>query len=143
MSSEHEQEQSTSISVPKVRETEYEEDDNELRYEVDQHEGEGLLNEKGQGRERTSSLSGSLHFDFTRLDLASTSEDSPSRNAGSVPERLSRGSAIALCVGMQIGGGIFSSPGIVARGTGSVLSSLLVWYVVIPSCLRRVVGAPT
>ena len=34
---------------------------------------------------------------------------------------------VALVVGMQIGSGIFSSPGVVARETGSVGAALLLW----------------
>lgn len=34
---------------------------------------------------------------------------------------------IALIVGMQIGSGIFSSPGVVAKETGAVASALLCW----------------
>lgn len=37
--------------------------------------------------------------------------------------------AIALVVGMQVGSGIFSSPGVIVHSTKSVGSSLIVWLV--------------
>lgn len=37
--------------------------------------------------------------------------------------------AIALVIGMQIGSGIFSSPGVIVHSTKSVGSSLVVWLV--------------
>jgi amino acid permease len=37
--------------------------------------------------------------------------------------------AIALVIGMQIGSGIFSSPGVIVHSTKSVGSSLIVWLV--------------
>lgn len=36
---------------------------------------------------------------------------------------------MALVVGMQVGSGIFSSPGVVVASVGSVGASLLVWLV--------------
>jgi len=36
---------------------------------------------------------------------------------------------IALTVGLQIGSGIFSSPGVVTLNTGSIGASLVVWLV--------------
>lgn len=42
--------------------------------------------------------------------------------------RLAR-TGIALTVGLQIGSGIFSSPGVVTLNTGSIGASLVVWVV--------------
>lgn len=38
-------------------------------------------------------------------------------------------SGMALVVGMQVGSGIFSSPGVVVASVGSTGASLLVWFV--------------
>jgi amino acid transporter len=43
--------------------------------------------------------------------------------------RLGLAEAVALVVGMQIGSGIFSSPGVIVHSTKSVGSSLVVWLV--------------
>ena len=37
--------------------------------------------------------------------------------------------AIGLVVGMQVGSGIFSSPGVIVASVGSVGASLMVWVV--------------
>lgn len=43
--------------------------------------------------------------------------------------RLGLAEAIALVIGMQVGSGIFSSPGVIVHSTKSVGSSLIVWLV--------------
>jgi hypothetical protein len=46
---------------------------------------------------------------------------------GAVTLELTKG--MALVVGMQVGSGIFSSPGVVVDSVGSVGASLIVWLV--------------
>lgn len=91
-----------------------------------------------RGRARTASFS----FDFSGrlLQLAASDEvgagtaggtaaDRGTREGrgGKVKEHMSLIGGMALIVGIVIGSGIFSSPGVVARETGSVGSALLVW----------------
>ena len=91
-----------------------------------------------RGRARTASFS----FDFSGrlLQLAAsddvgagaaagTAADRGTREGrgGKVNEHMSLIGGMALMVGIVIGSGIFSSPGVVARETGSVGSALLVW----------------
>ena len=91
-----------------------------------------------RGRARTASFS----FDFSGrlLQLAAsddvgagaaggTATDRGTREGrgGKVKEHMSLIGGMALIVGIVIGSGIFSSPGVVARETGSVGSALLVW----------------
>jgi hypothetical protein len=92
----------------------------------------GLLEEdKASSRSRA----GSLSFDFSSNLLLASSAEVPTawgtpggrRNGGGVDEKISVTAGIALIVGMQIGSGIFSSPGVVARETGAVGSALLAW----------------
>lgn len=109
-----------------VRSDDYADDDDAL--DDDAH---ALLDEeKIGGRSRA----GSLQFDFTsNLLLASSAESSSlwgadgSSGRRGVDEKISVTAGIALIVGMQIGSGIFSSPGVVARETGAVGSALLAW----------------
>lgn len=110
-----------------VRANDYDDDD-----DLALDDARGLLEEdKASSRSRA----GSLSFDFSsNLLLASSSEvptawDTPGgrRNGSGVDEKISVTAGIALIVGMQIGSGIFSSPGVVARETGAVGSALLAW----------------
>ncbi|KAL4253190.1 Cellular Amino Acid Transporter [Abortiporus biennis] len=89
-------------------------------------EGPLLSEAPTNSRHRAYSVSG---FDF-RSDLL------PLTASLSEPERLQDGpkekhigliNGIALIVGLQIGSGIFSSPGVVVANTKSVGASLLVW----------------
>ncbi|GAA6028057.1 hypothetical protein JCM8097_001851 [Rhodosporidiobolus ruineniae] len=77
------------------------------------------------GRRRASSFS----FGFQGLQLAISAEER--RDAlgvgGRVKEHVSLAHGCALVIGTVIGSGIFSSPGIVAKETGSVGSALFVW----------------
>ena len=91
-----------------------------------------------RGRARTASFS----FDFSgRLLQLAVSDDVGAGTAGGtatdrgtregrggkVKEHMSLIGGMALIVGIVIGSGIFSSPGVVAKETGSVGSALLVW----------------
>lgn len=90
---------------------------------------------KGRGRSRTASFS----FDFSgRLlqlaasdDVAGAGSGTTGRGSrdrsGNVKESMSLIGGMALIVGIVIGSGIFSSPGVVAKETGSVGTALLVW----------------
>ncbi|GJN87282.1 hypothetical protein Rhopal_000230-T1 [Rhodotorula paludigena] len=84
-------------------------------------------------RARASSFS----FDFSGrlLQLAASTERDAEGSGrtgraaddGTVKEHVSLAGGIALVVGIVIGSGIFSSPGVVAQETGSVGTALLVW----------------
>lgn len=110
-----------------VREDDYDDDD-----DLPLDDAHGLLEEdKAYSRSRA----GSLSFDFSSNLLLASSTEVPTawgtpggrRNGGGVDEKISVTAGIALIVGMQIGSGIFSSPGVVARETGAVGSALLAW----------------
>ncbi|KAL8286510.1 hypothetical protein RQP46_004527 [Phenoliferia psychrophenolica] len=71
--------------------------------------------------------SDSVVFDFsTRLIHLSESEEHKGP-LGVRDESITVLSGLALIVGMQIGSGIFSSPGVVAKEAGSVGAALLLW----------------
>ncbi|KAJ7774570.1 amino acid permease-domain-containing protein [Mycena maculata] len=77
------------------------------------------------GRGRSYSVSG---FEFDLLPLSASVADPEmvqGENAGEKSIGLVNG--IALIVGLQIGSGIFSSPGVVVANTHSVGASLIVW----------------
>lgn len=133
----------TAVTGP-VRAGDYndEEDDEDLRKEHNDSDQAALLKEQDQGDERPArprrTSTGSV-FDFraNTFFLAASSEEA-SRSDGSLGRSGSRGrsvaepigitAGIALIVGMQIGSGIFSSPGVVAKETGAVASALLCWF---------------
>ncbi|KAF8495628.1 L-methionine transporter [Gautieria morchelliformis] len=78
-------------------------------------------------RSRRSSSIGAFQF---QADLLPLSLSEAERDDGNVVEKtvgLYKG--IALVAGLQIGSGIFSSPGVVLANTQSVGASLLVWLV--------------
>ena len=128
--SQHEGRDSISFPSPSlpVRSDDYEDDGPEEDLDDDAH---ALLTEKHRQRSRTNSM----QFDFTSNLLLAPSSSSPStlpwRNSVSgakgADEKIGISAGIALIVGMQIGSGIFSSPGVVARETGAVGSALLAW----------------
>ncbi|TFK55048.1 amino acid transporter [Heliocybe sulcata] len=74
---------------------------------------------------RSYSISG-FNFESELLPLSS-SLDEPDTHHEVTEKNISLISAIALCVGSQIGSGIFSSPGVVVANTQSVGASLIVW----------------
>ncbi|KIY72130.1 amino acid transporter [Cylindrobasidium torrendii FP15055 ss-10] len=79
-------------------------------------------------RGRSYSISG---FDFRNdlLPLSSSVTDPEIQPQGGSEKSISVWNGIALCVGLQIGSGIFSSPGVVVANTNSVGASLIVWMV--------------
>ncbi|GAA6018396.1 hypothetical protein JCM8202_001361 [Rhodotorula sphaerocarpa] len=98
----------------------------------------------GRNRARTASFS----FDFSGrlLQLAASDDVDGSGGGGGgalaaggtatrgtrgrngpVKEHMSRLGGVALIIGIAVGSGIFSSPGVVAKETGSVGTALLVW----------------
>ncbi|GAA6000235.1 hypothetical protein JCM10207_007919 [Rhodosporidiobolus poonsookiae] len=109
-----------------IRSEQYDEDEG-----VDDADVEALLEtEKQRRRSRTGSFS--FGFSGQLLQLAASSEAQRDDTAGGtgrggVKEHVSLAHGVALVVGTVIGSGIFSSPGIVAKESGSVGSALLVW----------------
>ncbi|KAK4058443.1 hypothetical protein OIO90_000602 [Microbotryomycetes sp. JL221] len=101
-----------------------------LSRQHDRDNDDDKLDEKhGRSRSRASSI----QFDFAANVLVQPSDDSTSsytgsrRRNGAVAEPIGIPAGIALIVGMQIGSGIFSSPGLVGAQTGAVGSALLCW----------------
>ncbi|PPQ66072.1 hypothetical protein CVT26_010814 [Gymnopilus dilepis] len=83
--------------------------------------------ESSHGRRgRSYSVSG---FDFQHdlLPLSASVTDPGTLHAEGTEKSISLINGIALIVGLQIGSGIFSSPGVVVANTHSVGASLLVW----------------
>ncbi|KAJ7452382.1 L-methionine transporter [Mycena galericulata] len=77
------------------------------------------------GRGRSYSVSG---FEFDLLPLSASVADPEMVQGESAGEKnLGLVNGIALIVGLQIGSGIFSSPGVVVANTNSVGASLIVW----------------
>ncbi|KZS99222.1 L-methionine transporter [Sistotremastrum niveocremeum HHB9708] len=75
---------------------------------------------------RSYSISG-FHFDNNLIPL-SLSE--PERSSDPLaPKNIGLIRGVALIAGLQIGSGIFSSPGVVVANAGSVGASLLVWLI--------------
>lgn len=80
-----------------------------------------------RGRTRSYSMSG---FDFQRdlLPLSSSLSEPDTTSFGESGEKnITLLHSIGLIVGLQIGSGIFSSPGVVVANTQSVGASLVVW----------------
>lgn len=80
------------------------------------------------GRGRSYSISG---FEFQRdlFPLASTLAESEMTRGEGNEKNVTLINGIALIVGLQIGSGIFSSPGVVVANTKTVGASLAVWLV--------------
>ncbi|KAK4705003.1 hypothetical protein P7C70_g1199, partial [Phenoliferia sp. Uapishka_3] len=105
-----------------VRSADYALDDEEEAGGDNDHEA--LLSEKSV---RTRPRSDSIAFDFSTR-IIHLSESAEQQHTSGVPnEPIGIIAGIALIVGLQIGSGIFSSPGVVAKETGSVGSALLLW----------------
>lgn len=88
---------------------------------------EGPISERG--RSRSYSMTG---FDFQRdlLPLSSSLSEPDTTSFGEIGEKnITLLHGIGLIVGLQIGSGIFSSPGVVVANTQSVGASLVVWLV--------------
>lgn len=78
---------------------------------------------------RSFSVSGS-QFEPDLFQLTSTLDDPGEQKGGELGEskRIGFMKGVALCVGLQIGSGIFASPGVVVANTQSVGASLTVWF---------------
>ncbi|GAA93618.1 uncharacterized protein L969DRAFT_14026 [Mixia osmundae IAM 14324] len=95
--------------------------------EQDDGDGDESAAQQRPGRLRSATLS-SLSFDFASNLLPLPLSEDETNNRRTVPERpLGLVNGIALVVGLQIGSGIFSTPGTITADTGSVGASLLVW----------------
>ncbi|TNY18522.1 amino acid/polyamine transporter I, partial [Rhodotorula diobovata] len=94
---------------------------------------DALLASTTQGKPRRARApSFSVDFSGRLLQLAASTDTGTSaaergERPGTVKEHVSLAGGIALVVGIVIGSGIFSSPGVVAKETGSVGTALLVW----------------
>ncbi|GAA5855926.1 hypothetical protein JCM8547_000418 [Rhodosporidiobolus lusitaniae] len=122
----------TSPSLP-IRSHDYADDDDALLEDAEAllaHDGgDGEKPPPGRRRSRTGSFSFGFTGNLLQLQ-ASSDERRESDNpavSGRVKEHVSLATGIALVVGTVIGSGIFSSPGVVAKETGSVASALCVW----------------
>ncbi|KAI5479666.1 solute carrier family 7 (L-type amino acid transporter) [Pseudohyphozyma bogoriensis] len=114
-----------STPIPEIRTTQYDDDD-----EHSDDEAALLADTHPNKRRGRSDSVVSLAFDFAdRIHLASSADVGLGtvKTNGPPAEPISILGGIALIVGMQIGSGIFSSPGVVAKETGSVGSALLLW----------------
>ncbi|GAA5905358.1 uncharacterized protein JCM6883_006372 [Sporobolomyces salmoneus] len=101
--------------------------------ETEEAENEGLLEKGPEQQKNKRQRSGSiLSFDFSNRLVLEASAEGVERQLGRTnrdDEKISLVSGIALIVGLVIGSGIFASSGIVARETGSVGASLIIWLV--------------
>ena len=99
-------------------------------YAVDDDEPDedtaGLLNNDDDKTPRRA-RSDSIAFDFSTriIHLTESAESKGPQRVRDEPIGFVAG--VALIVGMCIGSGIFSSPGVVAKETGSVGGALLLW----------------
>ncbi|GJE86900.1 L-methionine transporter [Phanerochaete sordida] len=89
-------------------------------------EGPLLAESPRSHRARSYSVSG---FDFQNdlLPLTASLSEPENVRIEAKEKHIGLVNGIALCVGLQIGSGIFSSPGVVVANTHSVGASLLVW----------------
>ncbi|KAF5380933.1 hypothetical protein D9615_003981 [Tricholomella constricta] len=78
------------------------------------------------GRVRSYSVSG-FEFQHDLLPLSTSLTDPDAVHGGASEKSVGLINGIALIAGLQIGSGIFSSPGIVVANTNSVGASLTVW----------------
>jgi len=108
--------------------TRYSQDSDESLRALEISEGPLLAEAPRSGRVRSYSVSG---FDFQNdlLPLTASFSEPDSGVAESKDKHIGLVNGIALCVGLQIGSGIFSSPGVVVANTHSVGASLTVWLV--------------
>ncbi|KAJ8489709.1 hypothetical protein ONZ51_g2754 [Trametes cubensis] len=121
------------IYSPSIRSSRISEDSDDSLRDLELSEGPLLAENPRPTRPRSYSVSG---FDFQHELLplsASLSEpeeihpEAHEKRLGLVNEKAETSSGIALIVGLQIGSGIFSSPGVVVANTQSVGASLSVW----------------
>ncbi|PIL24073.1 transporter [Ganoderma sinense ZZ0214-1] len=115
------------IYSPSIRSTRLSEDSDDSLRDLELSEGPLLAENPRPFRGRSYSVSG---FDFQRdlLPLSASLSEPEDVHLESNEKRLGLVNGIALIVGLQIGSGIFSSPGVVVANTQSVGASLLVWF---------------
>ncbi|KIJ68922.1 hypothetical protein HYDPIDRAFT_144361 [Hydnomerulius pinastri MD-312] len=115
------------LSATRARHSESDDSTESLR-NLELSEGPMLSAGGRHGRQRSFSFTG---FDFQRdLLPLSASVSEPDASFGESPgseKNISLIHGIGLVVGLQIGSGIFSSPGVVVANTHSVGASLAVW----------------
>ncbi|KAI5123359.1 hypothetical protein M0805_001780 [Coniferiporia weirii] len=78
-------------------------------------------------RARSYSMSG-FNFQHDLLPLSTSVSDPDGSGGASGEKSIGLVNGVALIVGLQIGSGIFSSPGVVIANTHSVGASLAVWF---------------
>ncbi|KAI0670298.1 amino acid transporter [Trametes maxima] len=115
------------IYSPSVRSIRLSEDSDDSLRDLELSDGPLLAESPRPPRPRSYSVSG---FDFQHdlLPLSASLSEPDEIHPESHEKRISLVNGIALIVGLQIGSGIFSSPGIVVANTQSVGASLLVWF---------------
>lgn len=83
-----------------------------------------------QNRSNTVTSFGGAGFEFEHALLPLTLSGETVEGEGHQEDRhVGLWHAIGLVVGMQVGSGIFSSPGVIVASVGSVGASLMVWIV--------------
>ncbi|KAI0780842.1 L-methionine transporter [Trametes elegans] len=114
------------IYSPSVRSIRLSEDSDDSLRDLELSEGPLLAETPRPFRPRSYSSSG---FDFQHdlLPLSASLSEPDEIHPEAHEKRLGLVNGIALIVGLQIGSGIFSSPGVVVANTQSVGASLLVW----------------
>ncbi|KAI0374983.1 amino acid transporter [Pilatotrama ljubarskyi] len=115
------------IYSPSVRSTRLSEDSDDSLRDLELSDGPLLAETPRPLRPRSYSVSG---FDFQHdlLPLSASLSEPDEIHPEAHEKRISLVNGIALIVGLQIGSGIFSSPGVVVANTQSVGASLLVWF---------------
>ncbi|KAI0748211.1 L-methionine transporter [Daedaleopsis nitida] len=116
------------IYSPSIRSNRLSEESDDSLRDLELSEGPLLAeNPRAPFRGRSYSVSG---FDFQHdlLPLSASLSEPDEVHRESNEKRLGLVNGIALIVGLQIGSGIFSSPGVVVANTHSVGASLLVWF---------------
>lgn len=120
--------ESTDTNPLHIRREEYEEDDDALA------DADALLASENGEKPPQRDRAGSFSFGYSPhlLQLAASSDErredvSGGAANGRVKEHVSLAHGVALVVGTIVGSGIFSSPGIVAKESGSVGSALFIW----------------
>ncbi|KJA27182.1 hypothetical protein HYPSUDRAFT_35772 [Hypholoma sublateritium FD-334 SS-4] len=116
----------SSIASPPLSRHPNDSDDSLRALEVSEGPSSSTVNP--HTRSRSYSLSG---FEFQRdlLPLSASVTDPGNLHEEGAEKNISLINGIALVVGLQIGSGIFSSPGVVVANTNSVGASLVVWLI--------------
>lgn len=81
-----------------------------------------------QHRSNTVTSFAGFEFEHALLPLTLSGEEAEAAHQAD-EKHVGLSHAIGLVVGMQVGSGIFSSPGVIVASVGSVGASLLVWVV--------------